>query len=158
MNTITLDSDVTNISGVGPARKQQLEKLGIRSVRDLIYNFPRMHENRGDVITLSDADCEASHAFLLAVATEVRSTMIRRGFTVSKFKAFDDTGAVEIVFFNSPFVKDVFHTGACFRFFGKISRDGLIPQISNPKYEPNIEGIKLPNFSPVYALTKGLNS
>ncbi|MBQ8690147.1 MAG: ATP-dependent DNA helicase RecG [Clostridia bacterium] len=158
MQKLTLESSVAELHGVGPAKQKSLERLGLFTIRDLLYNFPRCYEERGNVLPLSAADTESPYAFLLTVATEVKSVMIRRGLTISKFRAFDETGAVEVVFFNSPFVKEVFHTGSTFRFYGKLNLSKKTLQLTNPKYEPYVEGCPLPQFVPVYPLTHGVNS
>ncbi len=153
-----LDRPVESLNGVGKARQAQLKKLGISSVRDLIKYYPRAYENRGDVKLLSEASFEESNSFLLVVATSVRTANIRKGLSISKFRAFDESGTVEVVFFNSPFVKDVFTVGAQFRFYGKISLTKNLLQLNSPKYEPYIEGKPLLDFVPVYPLTEGISS
>ena len=158
MGVFTKDTPVSALSGVGKARAEKLSKLGINTLGDLIYYFPRAYENRGDVRPLAKCDLDAPSSFILTVASEVRSANIRRGLTISKFRAFDDSGSVEITFFNAPFIKDVFHIGSVFRFFGKptISKNKL--QLTNPKYEPYVDGIPLPDLIPIYPLTEGLSS
>ena len=158
MTRLTPYSDVSKLSGVGKTRKEQLNKLGIFSIKDLLFHFPRAYENRGNVTPLSNAFPETSVSLILTVASEVKSVMIKKGFTISKFRAFDETGSLEVVFFNSSFVKDVFHTGATFRFYGKISYSKKTLQLTNPKYEAYVEGIPLPDFVPIYSLTDGLSS
>ena len=119
--THNLSTPVVELSGIGKARAEKLLKLGIRTFRDLIYYFPRAYENRGDVRTLGMHDTEMPHSYVLTVASEVHSVLIKKGMTLSKFRAFDESGSCEVVFFNSPFVKDIFHIGATFRFYGKTS-------------------------------------
>ena len=153
-----LDSSVSALSGVGRAREEKLEKLGIRTIRDLIYLVPRAYEKRGDVHLLADYNTAVPSSFLLTVGTEVKSSTIKRGFTISKFRAFDDSGSVEIVFFNAPYVKDIFHIGSQFRFWTKPVYNRNKLQFVNPKYEPYIEGVPLPDFVPVYPQTEGLSS
>ena len=158
MSKLTPYSDISEINGVGKTRKEQLNKLGIFTVRDLLFHFPRLYENRGNVLPLSEAQTDTPSAFVLTVASEVKSVMIKRGFTISKFRAFDESGSVEVVFFNSTFVKDVFHTGSVFRFYGKLSYSKKTLQLTNPKYEPVVSGIPLLDFVPIYPLTTGINS
>lgn len=154
----TCDSPVSILSGVGATRQKQLQKLGISTVRDLIYFFPRAYERRGDVKLLSEMIPDAPQSYILTVATEPRGANIRKGLAITKFRAFDDSGSCEMVFFNSPFIKSVFHIGAVFRFYGKaIYSKGHI-QLINPKYEPVIPGEPLPSFVPVYPLTEGISS
>ena len=99
---------VNVLSGIGKSRKEQLEKLGIFTIRDLLFYFPKGYQNRGNVKLLGEHDTENEGSYLLTVATNVSSVQIKRGMTLSKFRAFDDSGSCEVVFFNSPFVKDVF--------------------------------------------------
>ena len=158
MNKLTPYSDISELKGVGKTRKEQLNKLGIFTVKDLLFHFPRFYENRGDVKALSNASLDSSAAFILTVATEVKSVMLKKGLTISKFRAFDESGSVEVVFFNSTFVKDVFHTGANFRFYGKLALSSKSLQLVNPKYEPYVDGLPLPDFVPIYSLTEGVSS
>lgn len=158
MTKLTPDSSVAQISGVGPTREKQLQRLGIFTIKDLVYHFPRLYEERGNVLPLSAADTEANYGFILTVASEPKSFALKRGLTITKFKAFDETGAIEISFFNSPFVKDVFHTGSQFRFWGRLNQNKRTLQLTNPKYEPYVEGIELAQYVPVYTLTSGINS
>lgn len=158
MGSLSLHTPINQISGVGKVREKQLAKLGIEVVEDLIYFFPRAYEMRGNIRMLSQCDPEMPCAYLLTVATEVRQTTIRRGLTISKFRAFDDSGSVEVIFFNSPFIKDVFHTGSIFRFWGKVGLQKNKLQLTNPKYEPYVEGIPLADFVPIYPLTEGISS
>ena len=118
------DGPVSQISGVGPTREKQLQRLGIFTLRDLVYHFPRFYEERGNVLPLAAADTASNYGFILTIASEPKSFALKRGLTITKFRAFDETGAVEISFFNAPFVKDTFHTGSQFRFwddFHKVS-------------------------------------
>ena len=155
---INLNDSVTVLRGVGAQKEKQLAKLGIFTVRDLLYHFPRAYERRGDIRLLSDAIEEQNSAFMLTVGTRVTTATIRRGYQISKFRAFDESGSVEIMFFNSPYTKDVFQPGATYRFYGRLSFYKGKPTLSNPKYEPYVEGIPLKNYIPVYSLTEGLNS
>ena len=140
-------TSIEELKGIGKSRAEKLNKMGIRTLRDLIYYFPRAYENRGDVRTLGMHDTETPHSYVLTVANEVNSVMIKKGMTISKFRAFDESGSCEVIFFNSPFVKDVFHTGATFRFYGKASFSKMRRLVlTSPKYEPVIDGVELDEF------------
>ena len=158
MSRLMLNTPITALSGVGKTRAAQFNKLGVMTVGDLIYYFPRAYEKRGDVRLLAKYDEAIPCAYILTVATEVRQNRIRNGLTVSKFRAFDESGSVEITFFNSPYVKDVFHVGSTFRFWGKASFLKNKLQLTNPKFEPYVEGVALADYVPVYPLSDGLSS
>jgi len=158
MTAMTASTPVTYLSGVGAVRAKQLQKLGIETLGDLIYYFPRAFEKRGNIRSLSSFDAENAASYLLTVESKVSQANIRRGLTISKFRAFDESGSVEIIFFNSPFVKDVFQIGSTFRFWGKVTLNKNRLQLTNPKYEPYVDGIPLPDFVPIYSLTDGISS
>ncbi len=158
MNRLTKETDVSQLSGVGKTRESKLKKLGISTVGDLVFYFPRAHEMRGNILPLSDFNPNSPASYLVTVSSSVSTAAIKRGLTISKFRAFDDSGSIEIVFFNSPYVKDIFHIGDTFRIYGKPSLSKKKLQIANPKYEPYIEGLALPDFIPIYHSTEGLSS
>lgn len=153
-----LDTAVDKLNGVGAVRAQKLAKLGIFTVYDLVYCLPRAYECRGNVKTLSNAELQAPVSLLLTVGTSVKTAKIRNGLTISKFKAFDESGSVEVVFFNAPYVKEVFSIGAEFRFYGKLSFSKKTLQLQNPKYESYLENKPLADIIPVYPETRGLSS
>ncbi len=152
------NQSVSVLHGVGIQKAKQLSRLGIETIRDLLYFFPRAYERRGDIRLLSHAQEDESCAFMLTVGTRVSTAKIRRGYSISKFRAFDESGSVEVMFFNAPFVKDVFHPGTTFRIYGKLNFYKGRPTLSNPKYEAYVEGIPLKEYIPVYPLTEGITS
>ena len=158
MKTHLPSDEISQLPGVGKTRKEQLNKLGITTIKDLLFYFPRFYENRSNISTVSSALPDAPVSFILTVASEVKTASIRKGMTISKFKAFDETGAVEILFFNSQFVKNTFHTGSVFRFYGKLSVSKNKLQLINPKYDPYVQGAPLQGFVPIYPLTAGISS
>ena len=157
MEKLTLDSSVGKLPGIGPARAAAFARMGVLTLRDLIMHLPRAYENRGAVRRLSDATPGEPSAFLLTVGTEPRSVMIRRGMTLTKFRAFDESGTAEVVFFNQSYVRDVFHVGSVFRFFGRLSLSRSGVQLSSPAYEAVIPGEVLPTFVAKYPLSEGLS-
>ncbi len=158
-NKYSPSTAVSELSGIGKARAEGLKKLGIVTVRDLIYYFPRAYENRADVRRLGEYDTERAHSYVLTVASSVSNARIKNRMTLSRFRAFDDSGSVEITFFNSPFVKDIFHVGDTFRFYGKasFSKMGRLC-LNSPKYEPVLDGVPLDSYVPIYTQTDGISS
>ncbi len=184
MENTSLNKPVTCLKNVGEKRAVALGKIGITTIGDLVTHFPRAYQNRGDILTVEevktrlrrklaeqsyDASChdvtdgEAKTtlysepcAVLLTVASEPTVRMIRRGMTLVKFRAFDETGTCDITYFNVMFIKDVVHTGSVFRFFGRFSLMGNRLQCANPIYEAAYEGAILPDIVPVYPLCAGV--
>ncbi len=157
MEKLTLASPVRAIPGIGESRAAAFGRLGVFCVRDLLLLFPRAYENRGAVRRLVDGEYETRCAFILTVATAPRSAMIRRGMTVTRFRAFDESGSCEVVFFNQAYVKDIFCVGTQFRFFGKLTKTRNGISLTSPAYEAVVPNEPLPAFVAKYPLSEGLS-
>lgn len=150
------------LPGVGEKRAEQLARLGLHTVSDLLFHFPRAYENRGDVVSLAGtqepARAGARQAVILTVSTAPRRSRLKNRMTLLKFRAFDDSGTCEVAFFNQDYLADSFPIGAVFRFFGRVERTGRGFSLTNPAFEPYTEGSALPPLFPVYPLTEGLSN
>ena len=157
-NTLcTRSTPVTVLSGVGPARAAAYEKMGIRTLGDLVSHYPRAYENRGDVRLLCDTPIDGKAAVILTVASDPRSVRLRSHKSFLKFRAFDESGSCEIVYFNQDYLKSKFPIGSVFRFYGKVERTGKRYSMSSPVAEPWTESAVLPTLCPVYRITDGIS-
>jgi len=173
---------VSSLSGVSPggAREAQLHKLGIYTVGDILRHYPRRYEFRGDVVTVKSVidelstpslsypfpsffdnidtsyDATTPKSFILTVVTEPKLMTSRRGLSYIKFRAADDTGVCEVVFFNQPYLKRTFPTGSRFRFYGKPTLTHGSLRLTSPSYEAAPPGAELAPVVPVYSLTSGM--
>ena len=150
-------SSVRVLHGVGDTRAKTLEKAGIVTVEDVVRRFPRAYQDRGDVRRLVDGKDGQKHSFLLTVATVPSNARLRGRLTMTKFRVFDESGSAEAVFFNQPYLREVFHVGDVFRFYGSLSFVKNRCQISSPAYEPAEEGAALPDYFPIYTLPDGIS-
>ena len=159
-----LHTPISALNGVGSARKAAYERMGIYTVEDLLYHFPRAYEHRGDIRLLAEATEEpfrsgARMPTLLTVSTEARVTRVKGRMTLCKFRAFDDSGSCEITFFNQEYLRSTFTVGATFRFYGKVEAVGRERfTMTAPDYEPYAEGGSLPALYPIYPLTEGISN
>ena len=157
-----LAAPLLRLPGVGEKRAEQLARLGLHTVSDLLFHFPRAYENRGDVVSLAGtqepARAGARQAVILTVSTAPRRSRLKNRRTLLKFRAFDDSGTCEVAFFNQDYLADSFPIGAVFRFFGRVERTGRGFSLTNPAFEPYTEGSALPPLFPVYPLTEGLSN
>ena len=157
MPIISRNSPVTVLPGVGKARAAAYEKLGIITLGELVCHYPRAYENRGNIRLLVDSYTDGKSAVVLTVATEPRTVRLRSHKSFLKFRAFDESGSCEIVYFNQDYLKSKFPIGSVFRFYGKVDRVGKRYSMSSPVAEPWCEGVELPALCPVYRMTEGLS-
>ncbi len=153
---VDFSTPIGAMAGVGKKRCESFYNLGIKTVEDLLYHFPRAYQNRGDVQKLAMTPDGTVGAYMLTVATKPQTFTLKNRKQITKFIAFDETGKCTLIFFNQPFVKDIFHVGDEFRFYGKLTVKYGSRELSSPVYEPVIAGKDLPSLVPVYPLTEGL--
>nr|MBQ4317588.1 ATP-dependent DNA helicase RecG [Clostridia bacterium] len=167
-----MTTPITSLPGIGPKRAERFAALGLYTAGDLLYHFPRAYQHRGNIQTLaavgysnvmpSDKDYDAetgehsSAAFMLTVATEPRTAMLKNRMTMTKFVAFDETARVTISFFNNKYVSDIFKTGLTFRFWGRLKVLGGQFFLTAPEFELASEERHLNEFTAVYPLTEGI--
>jgi len=153
-----MDTELRYIKGIGEAREKLLVKLGIRTLRDLVVYFPRAYEDRTQFKAIGALIAGETLCVRAMAAASPRLTHIRRGLDIVKLRAVDDTGALEITFFNQSFVKDAILPGETYVFYGKVSGTSRKPEMTNPIFERDTAGSKTTGrIMPVYSLTAGLS-
>ena len=153
-----LNTDVRYIKGIGEKKAQAFNKLGVFSLYDLISYFPRKYEDRSQykpIALVMDGEQVCIRAI---VADMPRLVRVRRGMELVKFRAVDESGSVDITYFNQNYVKDNISRGDCIVFFGKVEVNGSWRSMVNPVYErEGAEKGVTGRIVPVYRLCAGLN-
>lgn len=153
-----LDTDIRYCKGIGEKKAQLFNKLGIFSVHDLVSYFPRKYEDRTDFRPIALTGDGETVCIKAIVADTPRLTRIRRGMELVKFRVVDESGSVDITYFNQPYVKDNVHRGDCLNIYGKIIGVGSRRTMSNPVYEREGTSSGITGrIVPIYRLTTGLS-
>ena len=153
-----LFSPVTELRGVGPARARQLEKLHIETLYDLISCFPRAYEDRTKLSSIAGLRPGEPACFEAMVISNPQLARIRKGMELVKVRIADETGRLDLVFFNQPYVKDQLTYGESYRFYGQL-REGGGYQMQNPSFERlESAGVVTGRILPIYPLTAGLSN
>ena len=95
-----LDTPVTQFPGIGPARGEKLEKLGIRTAKDLVAAFPRDYEDRRTCWGILNAPLGEKVCVGAMAAEHPRLSRVRKGMDLVKLRAVDGSGTLHITFFN----------------------------------------------------------
>jgi ATP-dependent DNA helicase RecG len=146
------------IKGVGPKRSLVFQKIGIHSVRDLLYLFPRRYEDRSHFASLNDLPMNEP----ITCRGEVMDVKFKpiRFMPLVEVLIGDNTGTLRIVFFNQPYLKKLFQCGQQVIAYGKVELYKKNVQMSNPEFEivegPETESIHTGRITPIYPLTEGL--
>lgn len=148
---------VQYVKGVGPRRSELLAKLGIKTVRDLLYHFPVRIEDRSRIVPV--ADLKPGEYAAVKGSVQARGlTKSYRGYKILKVAVSDDTGVVRAVWFNQPYLEKFFPAGSEVVLFGKADYEGGF-QIVNPAFEVlsgDNELLQAGCIVPIYPLTKDI--
>ncbi|NMB15012.1 MAG: hypothetical protein GX985_07165, partial [Gallicola sp.] len=145
---------VENLKGIGPKKKQFLEKLSLSDTRDLLDYYPKGYEDRSTLYHVNQTEDKKSYLLRLKIIDGGNLRFSGRK-SVLTFKAADDTGSCQIVWFNQPYLKSKIKIGEVYYFYGKISRKNNRIDLQTPIVNKTLKK-ELGNFTAVYPLTKGL--
>ena len=153
-----LDSPIRYLKGVGEKRASKFAKKGIHTVGDLLYFFPRSHEDRSKVKPIARCIEGETVCIRAKVYNLPTDRYVRRNMLISSMQVFDDSGMISLVWYNNKYVKNNFKEGEEYIFFGKISRNkqGRV-QITAPVYERAGNERYTGKIIPLYPLTHGLS-
>ena len=126
-----LSTDVRYVKGVGEQRAKALARLGIHTLRDLISYFPRAYEDRRTFKRVIDLQPGENACVRAMVAAEPTLSRIRKGLELVKLRAVDETGALDITFFNQTYRKNDLRRGETYIFFGRAEGSLLRKTMAN---------------------------
>ncbi len=152
-----LTTNVRYIKGIGEQRAKSLQKLGIYTLRDLISYFPRAYDDRRTfrkIKDLQDGETACVEAMVAAAPTLSR---VRKGLELVKLRAVDETGALDITFFNQAYLKDNLRAGETYTFFGKAEGALTRKSMANPIVEREGSRLMTGRIMPIYPLTAGIS-
>ena len=153
-----LDDRIQYLKGIGEKRAELFHKLGIFTIRDLLYHLPRNFEDRTHMYDISDLIQDESVCVSATLAGGVRSFRARTGARVTQTRVSDGTGVMKVTWFNAPYVEKMLDGSQEYIFFGRVNYNGLTPEMINPIVEKSESaGQKTGKIVPIYPATAGLN-
>ncbi|MBQ5927748.1 MAG: ATP-dependent DNA helicase RecG [Oscillibacter sp.] len=152
-----LHTGVQTIPGIGPQRAKALEKLGISTLGDLIAYFPRRYDDRREKKTIRDLVPGEYACVSAMIASTPTVAHIRKGMDLVKIRAVDDTGVLDLTFFNQTWLKDHLQVGQTYVFYGKAEGNLLRRSMASPVVEKEGQEEQTGRIVPVYPLTAGVS-
>ena len=160
---IRLNSEMTDLPGIGKQRARLFARLDIHTVSDLLRHLPMRYERHAQEAAIGQLlfDSIGTARGVIQTARWVAS----QGFgKKGRFEAtlVDDTGTLNLVWFNAGYLRDKLHPGLTLRVQGKVKSFNHYPQMVNPKWEPLDDPDATPardeRLRPVYPATDDLPS
>ena len=152
-----LHTDIRKLKGVGEQRAKAFAKLGITDFGSLLGHFPRGYIDHRDTSSIAGAfnHIDETVTIVATVASPVSSHKLKNHLTISKVRIVDESGQMQLTFFNNPYLKNILLQGEQYLFYGKVEQFRASITMTSPYFEPMPEG-KQPKMRPVYPLSAGV--
>lgn len=151
---LTASTDIRFLKGVGEKRAELLQKKGIDTVGVLLRFYPRAYLDWQNITPVSECPEGENVCVRAEITSPVKTVNIRRGMTLYKFAAADDSGVIEVTLFNRKYLAENLRQGRSYLFYGKLGYGITLRQMSSPEIMP----AEYMGIEPVYAATEGLSS
>lgn len=154
-----LSSAVSELPLVGPYYQKKLQKLGIKTISDLIHHVPHRYIDFSKIVPIS----KTRQSDVLTVKGKVKSIKNQYTRTVRKIQIAeveDNTGTILAIWFNQPYLINTLREGDLISLSGKIDWFGRKIAFISPEYEKNVsgKGLHTGRLVPIYPETAGLSS
>lgn len=156
-----MNTPIQYLKGIGPKRAEFFRRLGINTVEDILYYFPRRYEDRPNLVSVSQLKQGQTQTIKAKVLTvKQRHSWRRRNFNIFELVVQDETGKIFCVWFNQPYLKDYLRVGLTLILYGKVEQYGTRLQLSSPEFEiisdEADEAVSIGRIVPIYTLPKGI--
>ena len=153
-----INDNIDSLKGVGPKTAGLFAKLKVNTIDQLLRFYPRNYLSYADPCDIAEASIGERTAIEATIGTYVDIKKIRK-LTLVTCMAKDGTGAVKLVWYNSPFLKQMLHIGQSFIFVGNLSVRNNQLTMEHPEYYTKTQYEKLKStMQPIYPLTAGLSN
>ncbi|MED9947451.1 MAG: ATP-dependent DNA helicase RecG, partial [Peptacetobacter hiranonis] len=153
-----INESIQYVKGIGPKKAEKLNKLGIYTIKDLLYYFPRQFEDRSVIKKIAQLEDEEK-VTVKALITNIESYTPKKGMTITRIDVKDDTGFAKLTFFNREYIKNTFRVGDSILAFGKVKKNGRFVEINSCELEYLSTSPKnIGKLVPVYPLSYGITN
>ena len=155
--TLTPDTPVRYLKGVGPKTAERFEKLGILTLSDLLCHYPRRYLDLSKPYSIAEAPADTECVVKAEVFAKPGGRILPGGRRMERITAGDDVSSLEITWFNNPYAAQKLELGQEYYFQGIVTGGMLRRQMVNPQVRTDAQ-VKSSPFEAVYPQTEGLTS
>src|SRR3989339_39924 len=155
---MNLSTKISQFSRVRKTVVKRLEKLGVKTVADLLFYFPFRYDDFRQVVKVKDL----REGMAVTVKARLEFINNKHGWksrkTITEALVSDDSGSLRVVWFNQPYLAKSLKNGEWLFLSGKVKSDMLGAQLTAPVYEKVSVGVNTSTacLAPIYPLTAGL--
>ena len=155
--TLTPDTPVRYLKGVGPKTAERFEKLGILTLSDLLCHYPRRYLDFSKPYSIAEAPSDTECVVKAEVFAKPGGRILPGGRRMERITAGDDVSSLEVTWFNNPYAVQKLELGQEYYFQGTVTGGMLRRQMVNPQVRTDAQVSSSP-FEAVYPQTEGLTS
>ena len=155
--TLTPDTPVRYLKGVGPKTAERFEKLGILTLSDLLCHYPRRYLDFSKPYSIAEAPSDTECVVKAEVFVKPGGRILPGGRRMERITAGDDVSSLEVTWFNNPYAVQKLELGQEYYFQGIVTGGMLRRQMVNPQVRTDAQVASSP-FEAVYPQTEGLTS
>ena len=143
------------LSGVGPKRAALYEKLGVRTIGDLLLYVPRGYLDFSAPLPIAESHTGENVVVRAKVYKKQGEQRIRKGLSIFRVYATDESTDLKITIYNAKYLFESLKEGTWYLFYGKVTGSLLHSEMSAPQVFPEQEA---GGMLPLYSLTEGLSN
>ncbi len=149
-----MQQDIKTLKGVGDKTAQELNKLGIFTINDIIHFYPRDYEDWTNVQSIEEVYKSGKRGCIrVKIDSEVKRIFLSKGKTIFKVRGSDGQNNISIIFFNTVYMAISLTRIKNLLLFGTVSKNNFNEyQIYSPKISQNM------GIFPIYSQTKNITS
>ncbi|MBI5153478.1 MAG: ATP-dependent DNA helicase RecG [Parcubacteria group bacterium] len=159
---MSLDTPLTSLSRIGPKFSKKLEKLGLKTVGDLLFFFPTRYEDLSHITKIDEITPGADYVVQGVIIRSHTHRSFKKHMAITEIVVEDESGAIKAIWFNQPYIGKALAEGAMVNLAGKVAEDQHGMYLSNPLYEligaPMRDTTHTGRIIPIYRETKGITS
>lgn len=154
---LDLNAPVTTLKGIGAAGERRLAPLGIATVRDLIYHFPRRYDDYGRLTRINQLEL-GQVVTIAGVVVRTSTYQTRNKLLVFSAVLRDSTGQIEAVWYNQPYLNQQIRQASSLVLSGRVDQHLGRLLFRSPEWEQAREELlHTGRIVPVYRLTQGVS-
>ncbi len=152
------EDSILSVKGIGPKRAELFGRLSIQTVGDLLEHLPRDYDQYGDIVPIRDLE-EGSVQVVKVTITSAPVLRAAGSLLILSCAAKDDTGTIQLTWFNMPYLRPKIRTGVPLLIRGKVQfkRGSFVLEqgriLTEEEYLERKEVMQ-----PIYGVTKGLTN
>lgn len=161
MSEFTILTPITEIKGIGTAQSLKYEKLGIYTIKDLLFHIPFRYRDTSEILNIEDFKLFKEGTFLAQIV-DIKNIYTKSRKVLTNAKVSDGISTMNISFFNQSYLTKTLKPKEWYIFDGKVTEKGKNKNVYNPKYEKYTGDISsqkhLGKIIGIYHETEGLTS